>query len=37
MQAMIEKGAREVTDVYVKSFMKIIKKYCEEVEKSNCV
>jgi hypothetical protein len=31
---MIEKGVREVTDVYVKSFMKIIKKICEEVEKS---
>jgi hypothetical protein len=32
-----EKGAKEVTDVHVKTFMKIIKKYCEEVEKSEGV
>jgi pyruvate-formate lyase-activating enzyme len=37
VKAMVEKGAREVTDVHVKSFVRIIKKYCEEVEKSNCV
>jgi hypothetical protein len=24
-----EKGAKEVTDVHVKSFVKIVKKYCE--------
>jgi hypothetical protein len=37
VKLMQERGVKEVTDIHVKTFVKIVKKYCEEVEKSEGV
>jgi len=37
IKAIQERGVKEVTDVHVNAFVKIVKKYCEEVEKSEGV
>ncbi|MCI4436303.1 MAG: hypothetical protein JHC33_05770 [Ignisphaera sp.] len=33
IKALKEKGAENITETHVKAFVRIVKKYCEEVEK----
>jgi len=34
IKVMKEKGAKEATSIHVKAFVKIVRKYCEEIGKT---